>query len=230
MNSAAASLQRPASSACSPRVLICLAALEPPVQLVHPGVTRANLECRCPREVRLGPIALTEAAIGHGQVVVGGGGAGIERDGGFQMRGGRGEVSTREGDASEADERRHRIGPSRQCFGEQRPGSRGPALIEVDVRERDQRGFVGRLQREGALERRGRGVEVAHCLAEMPQVVRPPRVCRCEPLGVAQRDARGVVELRSHQHRAELTVLRERDPHPADCRWPRPRSGARTDP
>ena len=41
----------------------------------------------------------------------------------------------------------------------------------------------------------------------MPQVVRPPRVCRCEPLGVAQRDARGVVELRSHQDRAELAVL-----------------------
>ena len=35
------------------------------------------------------------------------------------------------------------------------PAADGPALIEVDVRERDQRGFVGRLQREGALERRG---------------------------------------------------------------------------
>ena len=147
----------------------------------------------------LGPRVVSQSAVGHSERVVHGADVRVPRQNLLQQVGGPAVVLLEQRRLRQAVARRQRRRKQRQRLREQRLGVIGPALLQADVAEPEQRRRILGLDVEDLLEERGRLVQGAPVAVQLREVVGPADIVRSQPRRLPQAGLGLLGEPRRHE-------------------------------
>ena len=150
----------------------------------------------------LGLRVVSQAAVGHPQRIVHRADLRVPRQDLLQQVGGPAVVLLEQRRLGQTVARRQGRGKQRQRLGEERLGRLGPALLQADVAQPEQRRRILGLYAQDPIEERGRLVQGAAVAVQLCEVIGPPDIVRSQRRRLPQAGLGLLGEPRRHEGHA----------------------------